>query len=164
MASWTPDLLHALQKLFENGNESAGNDDDTGLKQEVSDGGAAKAEEPEDDSEDDDDDGKKEPSYTINFQQDLNTEDLFLRLGNRTPLTSSCETLVVRIFLPGETMSTITSRLKPRHLKVKGQGYRLGLYLPQRCDPRRSSAKWRPEEQTLEIRAHLVRELDPFNF
>jgi len=34
--------------------------------------------------------------YEMVYRQEVSSEDMFLQLGNETPMTSSCEELVVR--------------------------------------------------------------------
>lgn len=47
------------------------------------------------------DDPRIQPEYEILFKQKLSSEELFLQMGKKTPATSSCEDMVVRIKLPG---------------------------------------------------------------
>ena len=47
------------------------------------------------------DDPRMQPDYDIIYKQRLTSEELFLQMGNKTPATSSCEDMVVKIKLPG---------------------------------------------------------------
>ena len=47
------------------------------------------------------DDPRAQPDYEIVYKQKLTSEELFLQMGNKTPATSSCEAMIVKIKLPG---------------------------------------------------------------
>ena len=47
------------------------------------------------------DDPRMLPEYEIIYQQNLTSEELFLNMSGKTPATSSCEDMVVKIKLPG---------------------------------------------------------------
>lgn len=111
---------------------------------------------------DDVDDPRPQPEYTINFRQDVSPEDVFLQLGNKTPGTASCECLVIRVRLPGETASTTTVDLQQRHLDVRAYRWRLSLFLPHPVKEKEAKARW--EGEVLEVVARVSRELDALNF
>jgi hypothetical protein len=50
---------------------------------------------------DNSDDSRPQPEYEIIYKQDLTSEELFLGMSNKTPATSSCEYMIVKIQLPG---------------------------------------------------------------
>lgn len=47
------------------------------------------------------DDPRVQPEYDIVYKQKLTSEEMFLQMGSKTPATSSCEDMVVKIKLPG---------------------------------------------------------------
>ncbi len=47
------------------------------------------------------DDPRMQPEYEILYKQQLASEDIFLNMSNKTPATSSCENMIVKIKLPG---------------------------------------------------------------
>lgn len=47
------------------------------------------------------DDPREQPEYEIVYKQNVTTEEVFLQMGNKTPATSSCEDMIVKIKLPG---------------------------------------------------------------
>lgn len=42
-------------------------------------------------------DKRMEPEYEVVYKQAVTSEDMFLQMGNKTPLTSSCESMLVRL-------------------------------------------------------------------
>jgi hypothetical protein len=42
-------------------------------------------------------DKRTEPEYEVVYKQAVTSEDMFIQMGNKTPLTSSCESMLVRL-------------------------------------------------------------------
>ena len=47
------------------------------------------------------DDPRQQPEYEIIYKQRVTTEEIFLQMGTKSPATSSCEDMIVRVRLPG---------------------------------------------------------------
>ena len=66
------------------------------------------------------DDPRLQPDYEIIFKQKVTTEEMFLQMGNKTPATSSCEDMVVKIKLPGvEKLANIDLNLYEKFLDCR---------------------------------------------
>lgn len=66
------------------------------------------------------DDPRPQPDYDIIFKQKVTTEEMFLQMGNKTPATSSCEDMIVKIKLPGiEKLADIDLNLFEKFLDCR---------------------------------------------
>ena len=72
----------------------------------------------ENDILDDPHDSRLEPKYQIVMKQDVGTEDVFLGLGNKTPSSSDCTHIVIKIYFPGCSLPTINLDVKPTLLRA----------------------------------------------
>ncbi|KAK7096694.1 dynein axonemal assembly factor 6-like [Littorina saxatilis] len=109
-------------------------------------------------------DPRPEPEYDIVFKQAVSSEDMFLQMGNRTPLTSSCEDMVVKIHLPNTTMADVELDVKPKFLDCRTPKYKLGLHLPHPVDDKNGKAQWNAKTESLHVTLRMTREFDAFNF
>ncbi|CAI9734614.1 Hypothetical predicted protein [Octopus vulgaris] len=64
-------------------------------------------------------DQRPQPEYSIVYNQNVRTEDIFLQMGNKTPSSSSCERMVVKIQLPNTMMKDISLDVKPKFLDLR---------------------------------------------
>ncbi|XP_037085752.1 dynein assembly factor 6, axonemal-like [Pollicipes pollicipes] len=113
---------------------------------------------------DDVDDPRPRPEYTMTFRQQVTAEDMFLQVGNKTPATASCEQLVVRVQLPGETRASTVLDVRQRHVDVRAERWRLSLFLPHPVRDKQARAHWDADSETLELVLPVSRELDALNF
>ncbi|XP_039433060.1 dynein axonemal assembly factor 6 [Culex pipiens pallens] len=106
------------------------------------------------------------PEYKITYKQTVATEDLYLQMSGKTASTSSCESMVVEVFLTGETVGIqhIDLTVQEQGIKVRSPKYFLDLHLPHKIDPDRGNAAWLSEEKILKLTLKLVREFDFVNF
>lgn len=58
--------------------------------------------------EDDESDGRVKPEFDILYGQSLSAEDVFMNLSLKDGSTVSCETIVVKIQMPGASMAEMT--------------------------------------------------------
>jgi dynein assembly factor 6, axonemal len=111
------------------------------------------------------DDPRIQPDYDITYQQAVLTEDIYLNTSMKTPATSSCEAMIVKIKLPGEQLKDIDANVNGNnYLDCRSNKYRLGIYLPHKVDETSCQAKWLSNQETLEIKLKLKREYDFVNF
>ncbi|KAG7311446.1 hypothetical protein JYU34_002488 [Plutella xylostella] len=108
--------------------------------------------------------GRRAPEYTMNYQQAVTAEDVFLQIGHKTPSTASCENLKVRIKMPGDKMENIDLAVDKSSVTVDSSQYHLKLPLPHGIDPDASKANWDSSEETLILTLKLDREFDFVNF
>ena len=108
------------------------------------------------------DDGKACPRYEFLYKQAVATQDVYLGLSDKDPSSTSCEDLVLKIFLEGtESMSELELDVEDTYVKIRSSRYKLGLHLPHKTDSKKGSAKWDKKAETLTITLRIVRE-DPF--
>ena len=107
------------------------------------------------------------PEYEMIYKQRVNTEDVFLQIGNKSPATFSCEDLVVRVNLRGDQTASASQMqldIEERAIKLQTRKYKLHLPLPHPVDPDQGAAKWDAEQETLTITLRMKRDLDFCNF
>ncbi|CAI9734613.1 Hypothetical predicted protein [Octopus vulgaris] len=109
-------------------------------------------------------DQRPQPEYSIVYNQNVRTEDIFLQMGNKTPSSSSCERMVVKIQLPNTMMKDISLDVKPKFLDLRTPKYKLGLHLPFTVKEDESQAQWDGGESCLSVSLKMIREFDFVNF
>ncbi|KAJ0181886.1 hypothetical protein K1T71_002608 [Dendrolimus kikuchii] len=109
-------------------------------------------------------DNRKTPEYTMNYQQSVTAEDVFLQIGPKTPSSASCENLIVRIKMPGDKKENVELAVDTTSVAVNSSQYTLMLPLPHAINPDLSKATWDSEEQSLVLILKLDREFDFVNF
>ncbi|KAK7503781.1 hypothetical protein BaRGS_00004904 [Batillaria attramentaria] len=109
-------------------------------------------------------DPRPQPEYDIVYKQAVSSEDMFLQMGNKTPLTSSCEDMVVKISLPDTKMADVELDVKQKFLDCRTPKFKLGLHLPHPVDHKQGKAQWDAKTETLVVTLRMTRELDDFNF
>lgn len=87
-----------------------------------------------------------------------------LQMNLKTPATASCEDMIVKVRMPGESRDRVDVHLDPLRLDVRSPQYRLVLPLPQPVETDLSRAAWDSETGTLTLSLRMDRELDLVNF
>lgn len=85
-------------------------------------------------------------------------------MGPKTPSSSSCENLVVRIKMNGDKRENVDLSVDISSVTVSSSRYFLKLPLPHEIDPDNSKASWDSTEDTLILTLKLQREFDFVNF
>ncbi|XP_028034662.1 protein PIH1D3 [Bombyx mandarina] len=109
-------------------------------------------------------DDRKTPQYTMNYQQSVSAEDVFLQIGPKTPSSASCENIVIRIKMPGDKKENVDLNVDRTTVTVNSSQYTLNLPLPHGVDPDLSKANWDTAEDMLVLTLKLDREFDFVNF
>lgn len=106
------------------------------------------------------------PEYRIVYKQSVAPEDIYLRMGNKTAATSSCEEMCLEILLPKETVSIDRMELdvSSNEIDLRTPIYRLKLPLIQPTDPDRGKASWDDKQKILRLTLRMKREYDFINF
>lgn len=97
------------------------------------------------------DDGRLRPSYEILFGQHVGTEDVYLGMSDKTPSSLHCETAVVKVFLPGESVKDVDLDVIATKICIQSPRFKLALYLPNPVDHKKGSARWDASKQILVI-------------
>ncbi|CAG5122531.1 unnamed protein product [Candidula unifasciata] len=109
-------------------------------------------------------DPRPQPEYDIVYSQAVRSEDVFLQMGNKTPMTSSCENIIIKIKLPETKVAEVELDIKPKFLDCRTPNFKLGLHLPHPVDEKSGKAQWDAKQETLIVTLNLCREYDIFNF
>ncbi|CAH0725869.1 unnamed protein product, partial [Brenthis ino] len=107
---------------------------------------------------------RKTPTYTMNYQQSVSAEDVFLQIGPKTPSSASCENLIVRVSMPGDKKENIDLSVDTISVTINSSQYHLKLSLPHEVNPDTSKANWDANEEILLLTLNLQREFDFVNF
>lgn len=103
-------------------------------------------------------DPRPRPVYEVLFKQDVMSEDVFLGIGDKTPGTSDCTHMVVRVQFPGHQMRDLDLDVTKNKLRVESRTLLLSTYLPMPCDPDCGSAKWDAKKETLIVTLPILRD------
>ncbi|XP_045459034.1 dynein axonemal assembly factor 6 [Melitaea cinxia] len=106
----------------------------------------------------------KAPAFTMNYQQSVSAEDVFLQMGPKTPSSASCENLIVKIAMPGDKKENIDLSVDTNSVTIHSSRYYLKLPLPHEINPDTSKANWDSAEESLVLTLKLNREFDFINF
>ena len=90
--------------------------------------------------------------------QSVGSEDVYLGMGTTDPSSASCDTLVVKIKLPGEKMNELDLDVQRQIIVVQSAKHRLATYLPRPVESSMGNAKWYAEKEELVLRLPLSQE------
>jgi len=85
-------------------------------------------------------------------------------MGPKTPLTSSCEAMVIDVKMPGDRISDISTDVTEDAVEIRSPKYRLHLPYPHDVCKQMSKASWNSSNSTLTVTVFLKREFDALNF
>lgn len=85
-------------------------------------------------------------------------------MGARTPLTSSCEAMVIDVKMPGDRMPDICTDVTDDAVEVRSPKYRLHVPFPHDVHKQMSKAAWNPSTSTLTVTVFVKREFDALNY
>lgn len=103
-------------------------------------------------------DGRPAPRYEMSYKQSIGTEDSFLGLGDKTPLTQDCSHLVVKIHFPGSTLKEVDVDVKKNRIKATSKTHRLFTYLPVDVDDANGKAAFDSAKEVLTITLPIIHE------
>lgn len=106
------------------------------------------------------------PEFQIAYGQRVNTEDVFLQMGNKTAATASCDHMIITIELPNASVGIERMQLDVRcdRIDLQTPEYRLRMSLPHPIDPDAGTARYDAERKRMTLRLKMVREFDFVNF
>ncbi len=103
-------------------------------------------------------DGRPTPRYEFSYKQAVGTEDTFLGLGDKTPLSQDCTHLVVKIHFPGSTMKQLDLDVTKNRIMAASRTHRLFTYLPCDVDESNGKAQFDGKKEVLTVTLPIVRE------
>ncbi|XP_055059388.2 dynein axonemal assembly factor 6 [Misgurnus anguillicaudatus] len=108
-------------------------------------------------------DPRPQPEYEIILKQSVGTEDLFLGLSRKDPSSMCCESMLVKVKLPGTKASDLVLDVKETFLDLRTPKYKLGLHLPHPVHKHEGNARFITEREELEITLPMNRPMDSIN-
>ncbi|KPP65655.1 hypothetical protein Z043_115914, partial [Scleropages formosus] len=108
-------------------------------------------------------DPRQQPEYEIVLKQSVGTEDLFLGMSRKDPSSMCCESMLVRIKLPGTNVSEVDLDVKEQFLELRTPKFKLGLHLPHPVRAHKGKAQFIAEREVLEVSLPMNRLLDDLN-
>ena len=100
------------------------------------------------------------PRYEYSYKQEVGTEDTFLGMTNKTPLSAHCSHLIVKIHFPHTTMKDIDLDVTKNRIKAETKSLRLFTYLPVEVDSDKGSAKFDTKKSLLIVTLPIIHEFD----
>ncbi|XP_064206346.1 protein PIH1D3 [Anguilla rostrata] len=108
-------------------------------------------------------DPRPQPEYDIVLKQRVGTEDIFLGMSRKDPSSMCCESMVVKIKLPGTKFMEVVLDVKEKFLDLRTPKYRLGLHLPHPVHSQEGTAQFLSEKEELEVTLPMNRPMDCIN-
>ncbi len=103
-------------------------------------------------------DKRPAPRYEYSYKQAVGTEDTFLGMGDKTPLTQDCTHLVVKIHFPGSTMKELDLDVKGNRIFAASKTLRLFTYLPVNVDDANGKAAFDSKKEVLTVTLPIIHE------
>ena len=108
------------------------------------------------------DDGRAIPDIEYIYKQAIGVEDAYLGMDptGPNPSSTSCETLVCNVSLPGTTsMAEIQLDVTQKSISVLTPQYKLRTYLPHEVRDKDGRAEWLKDMNVLRVTLPIVRPL-----
>ena len=103
-------------------------------------------------------DSRVTPRYEFSYKQSVGTEDTILGMTDKTPLSSDCTHLVIKVHVPGAKMKDLDLDVLKNRIKVTSKVYRLFTYLPVDVDESRGNAKFDSAKEVLTVTLPIIHE------
>jgi hypothetical protein len=87
-------------------------------------------------------DARPTPKYEISYHQSVGSEDTFLGMSDKTPLSSDCTHLIVKVYFPGCTMQDLDLDVTTNRIRVSSKSLLLMTYLPVNVHDKKGNAKF----------------------
>lgn len=101
-------------------------------------------------------DERPAPRYEISYKQAVGTEDTFLGFSDKTPLTTDCTHLVIKIHFPGASMKDLDLDVSANRIVAASRNHRLFTYLPADVDDARGKASFDSKKEVLTVTLPIV--------
>jgi hypothetical protein len=103
-------------------------------------------------------DDRPAAQYEFSYKQCVGTEDTFLGMSDKTPLTADCTHLVVKIHFPKSTMKELDLDVTKNRIKASSKTHHLFTYLPAEVDPDNGNAKFDAKKSVLTLTLPIIAE------
>ena len=103
-------------------------------------------------------DARPRPHYDIFFKQDVYSQDVFLGLGEKTPSSTDCTHMTVKVRFPGHQMKDLDLDVTKHKLRAESRTHLLSIFLPLPVDHDQGSAKWDAKKDTLIVTLPIIKD------
>lgn len=91
------------------------------------------------------------PRYEIRYKQRVGAEDVFLGMSEKTPGSSDCTHLVVKVHFPGAALADLDLKVTKRRIKAESPRLLLSTYLPLPVEDDKGVAQWDKAKHVLTV-------------
>lgn len=106
---------------------------------------------------DESNDGRKRPEYDIFYKQKIGAEDIFLGISGTTPSSFHCDTIVIKVKLPGTSLTDIDIDVQEDgEVLLLSSLYRLRTYLPVKVKHNEGKAQWDKDKELLTVSLPII--------
>eukprot|EP01038_Epipyxis_sp_PR26KG_P004220 gene4220-5996_t len=99
------------------------------------------------------------PRYEISYKQTVGTEDTILGMTDKTPATTDCTHLVIKVHFPGSIMKELDLDVNKNRIRVCSKTLLLCTYLPVDVDDKNGNAKFDSKKEVLTVTLPIIHEL-----
>jgi hypothetical protein len=102
-------------------------------------------------------DDRPAPRYEVSYKQSIGTEDTFLGMSEKTPLSSDCTHLVIKIHFPlSSSASELELKVTKNSVLAASKSLRLFTYLPVDVDENNGKAQFDKKKELLTITLPII--------
>lgn len=96
------------------------------------------------------------PKYEFSYKQSVGTEDTFLGLNDKSPSSSDCTHLIIKVHFPKSTMRELDLDLTKNRIKAESRTHKLFTYLPVNVDHDNGKAKFDSKKEVLIVTLPII--------
>jgi hypothetical protein len=96
-------------------------------------------------------DSRPTPKYEFVYKQSVGTEDTYFGLGDKTPASSDCTHLLVKVHFPNCTLRDLDLDVTKNRIKVESKTHKLFTYLPVDVHHEQGQAKFDSKKSVLTV-------------
>ena len=86
------------------------------------------------------------------------SQDVFLGLGEKTPSSTDCTHMTVKVRFPGHQMKDLDLDVTKHKLRAESRTHLLSIFLPHPVDHDQGSAKWDAKKDTLIVTLPIIKD------
>ena len=102
-------------------------------------------------------DDRPAPEYEILYKQSVGTEDIFLGLSDKDPSSNSCNSILVKVWLPNTKFSQVQLDVQSGAIIVQSPNFVLNKLLPYQVDKENGKAKFDSTKCVLEVTLPVIK-------
>jgi hypothetical protein len=91
------------------------------------------------------------------YKQSVGTEDIFLGLSDKDPSSSSCNSILVKVWLPNTKFSQVQLDVQSGAIIVQSPNFVLNKLLPYQVDKENGKAKFDSTKCVLEVTLPVIK-------